>query len=78
MANHCSTKTATALTGDERSTRFVAAGSGEVIRYRLEATEVEWQIAPGRTVRGYGFSPDSRGDAPTAAMTGHQRHGVAS
>ena len=27
-----------------------------VIRYRLEAAEIEWEIAPGRTVRGYGFN----------------------
>jgi FtsP/CotA-like multicopper oxidase with cupredoxin domain len=26
------------------------------IRYQLEATEIDWQIAPGRTVRGYGFN----------------------
>ncbi len=30
-------------------------GSG-ANRYRLEAGEVEWEIAPGRTVRGYGFN----------------------
>ena len=27
-----------------------------VVRYRLEASEVEWEIAPGRKVRGYGFN----------------------
>src|SRR5919201_6054239 len=27
-----------------------------VIRYRLEAGEVDWEIAPGRKVRGYGFN----------------------
>ena len=31
------------------------AGNG-IVRYRLEAGEVEWVIAPGRTVRGYGFN----------------------
>jgi FtsP/CotA-like multicopper oxidase with cupredoxin domain len=56
MANHCSTKTATALVADEQSTRLVADGGGEVIRYRLEAGEVEWEMAPGRTFRGYGFN----------------------
>jgi FtsP/CotA-like multicopper oxidase with cupredoxin domain len=29
---------------------------GGVVRYRLEAGEVEWEFAPGRTVRGYGFN----------------------
>jgi FtsP/CotA-like multicopper oxidase with cupredoxin domain len=29
---------------------------GSVVRYRLEAGEVDWEIAPGRTVRGYGFN----------------------
>lgn len=34
-----------------------ASSSSEcVIRYRLEASEVDWRIAPGRTVRGYGFN----------------------
>ncbi len=27
-----------------------------VVRYHLEAGEVAWEIAPGRTVRGYGFN----------------------
>jgi len=27
-----------------------------VVRYRLEAGEVDWEIAHGRTVRGYGFN----------------------
>jgi FtsP/CotA-like multicopper oxidase with cupredoxin domain len=27
-----------------------------VVRYRLEAAEIDWEIAPGRTVRGYGFN----------------------
>ena len=30
--------------------------SGDVVRYRLEASEVEWEIAPGRKVRGYGLN----------------------
>ena len=29
---------------------------GNVVRYRLEAGEVDWEIAPGRKVRGYGFN----------------------
>jgi FtsP/CotA-like multicopper oxidase with cupredoxin domain len=56
MANHCSTKTATGLVGDEQSTQVTLDRSAEIIRYRLEAGELEWQIAPGRTVRGYGFN----------------------
>ncbi len=32
------------------------AGEGEVVRYRLEAAQIDWEIAPGRTVRGYGFN----------------------
>src|ERR687887_1708221 len=28
----------------------------EAVRYRLEASEIDWEIAPGRTVRGYGFN----------------------
>ena len=34
-----------------------ALSEGEsVVRYRLEAGEVDWEIAPGRKVRGYGFN----------------------
>jgi FtsP/CotA-like multicopper oxidase with cupredoxin domain len=34
-----------------------ASSEGEsVVRYRLEAGEVDWEIAPGRKVRGYGFN----------------------
>jgi FtsP/CotA-like multicopper oxidase with cupredoxin domain len=29
---------------------------GPVVRYRLEAGEVDWEIAPGRKVRGYGLN----------------------
>jgi FtsP/CotA-like multicopper oxidase with cupredoxin domain len=57
MANHCNTKGTTAFaapTNDEQPTSFVDGGA--VIRYRLEADEIEWEIAPGRTVRGYGFN----------------------
>jgi FtsP/CotA-like multicopper oxidase with cupredoxin domain len=34
----------------------VPAEGERVIRYRLEATEVAWEIAPGQSVRGYGFN----------------------
>jgi FtsP/CotA-like multicopper oxidase with cupredoxin domain len=54
MTNHCDTKAAVAF-ADETVTPLVADG-GEVVRYRLEASEVEWEIAPGRSVRGYGFN----------------------
>jgi FtsP/CotA-like multicopper oxidase with cupredoxin domain len=53
MTNHCGRKTAAAA-ADGRFTPV--AETGEVVRYRLEASEIEWQIAPGRTVRGYGFN----------------------
>src|SRR5690242_15126823 len=36
--------------------RAALSESERVVRYRLEAGEVEWEIAPGRTVRGYGFN----------------------
>jgi FtsP/CotA-like multicopper oxidase with cupredoxin domain len=57
MANHCDTKRTTAFAAplsDEQPTPLV--DSGAVIRFRLEASEIEWEIAPGRTVRGYGFN----------------------
>jgi FtsP/CotA-like multicopper oxidase with cupredoxin domain len=34
----------------------LVADGGGVVRYSLEASEVEWEIAPGRIVRGYGFN----------------------
>ncbi len=36
--------------------RAATSEAGSVVRYRLEAGEVAWEIAPGRTVRGYGFN----------------------
>ena len=36
--------------------RAALSESGSVVRYRLEAGEVEWEIAPGRKIRGYGFN----------------------
>jgi FtsP/CotA-like multicopper oxidase with cupredoxin domain len=39
-----------------------ASSEGEsVVRYRLEAGEVDWEIAPGRMVRGYGFNGEVPG-----------------
>jgi FtsP/CotA-like multicopper oxidase with cupredoxin domain len=54
MTNHCDTKAA-ALVADDQFTPASSKG-GSVVRYRLEAGDVEWQIAPGCTVRGYGFN----------------------
>jgi FtsP/CotA-like multicopper oxidase with cupredoxin domain len=54
MTNHCNA-TATAILADEPFTPAVPEGD-DVVRYRLEASEVEWEIAPGRTVRGYGLN----------------------
>ena len=36
--------------------RSATLEAGSVVRYRLEAGEVDWEIAPGRKVRGYGFN----------------------
>jgi FtsP/CotA-like multicopper oxidase with cupredoxin domain len=36
--------------------RAASSEGGSVVRYRLEAGEVDWEIAPGRKVRGYGFN----------------------
>src|ERR1041385_8056197 len=54
MANHCGRKPATTFASDDQMTD--TAEAGRVIRYRLEASEVEWEIGDGRTVRGYGFN----------------------
>ena len=57
MANHCDTKGPKAFAAslnDQQPTPLVDGGA--VVRYRLEASEIEWEIAPGRTVRGYGFN----------------------
>jgi hypothetical protein len=47
MTNHCDTKAHAAFADDQFTTPPVAAG-GEVVRHRLEASEVEWEITPGR------------------------------
>jgi FtsP/CotA-like multicopper oxidase with cupredoxin domain len=36
--------------------RAASSEGGSAVRYRLEAGEVDWDIAPGRKVRGYGFN----------------------
>lgn len=53
MANHCGTAAKATLGADNQVT---VLGGGEVVRYRLEAGEADWQIAAGHTVRGYGFN----------------------
>ena len=40
--------------------------TGRAVRYRLEAGEIDWEIAPGRTVRGYGFN----GQVPGPVLEG--------
>jgi FtsP/CotA-like multicopper oxidase with cupredoxin domain len=54
MTNHCDTKAPAAFADDHMLP--VASDGEEVVRYCLEASEVDWEIAPGRTVRGYGFN----------------------
>jgi len=36
--------------------RVATSEAGNIVRYELEAGEIAWEIAPGRTVRGYGFN----------------------
>jgi FtsP/CotA-like multicopper oxidase with cupredoxin domain len=36
--------------------RTAALEARSVVRYRLDASEVDWEITPGRKVRGYGFN----------------------
>jgi FtsP/CotA-like multicopper oxidase with cupredoxin domain len=57
MANHCDTKRMTAFAAPLNDGQPIPLiDGGTVTRYRLEASEIEWEIAPGRTVRGYGFN----------------------
>lgn len=49
------------MEGMEIMNRGASPEGGEVIRYRLEAAEVDWEIAPGRKVRGYGFNGQTPG-----------------
>ncbi len=48
--------------------RTASSDGGRVVHYRLEAGEVEWEIAPGRTVRGYGFN----GQVPGPVLVAQQ------
>ena len=59
MMNHrteCMTMTSNGVKAVEMAERGALPESGGVVRYRLEAGEVDWEIAPGRTVRGYGLN----------------------
>jgi len=53
MTEHCGVSTIKRPASEYTS---ATSESGDVVRYRLEAAEIEWEIAPGRTVRGYGFN----------------------
>lgn len=33
-----------------------AVGTGKTVNVRLEPAEIEWEIAPGHVVPGYGFN----------------------
>jgi len=52
MTEHCGASM------KQRAAEYTSATSegGDVVRYRLEAAEIAWEIAPGRTVGGYGFN----------------------
>ena len=44
------------MEGEEIANLWASSESGDVVRYSLVAGEVEWEIAPGRKVRGYGLN----------------------
>jgi FtsP/CotA-like multicopper oxidase with cupredoxin domain len=68
MTHHC-TAAATAVATLEHDDQIIPAETtGPVVRYRLEASEVEWEVAPGRTVRGYGFN----GQVPGPVLAARQ------
>src|SRR5438067_3317862 len=48
--------------------RTATLDAGSLIRYRLEASEIDWEIAAGRKVRGYGFN----GQAPGPVLEAKQ------
>jgi hypothetical protein len=48
MANHCDWKVTAAFVADDQFTPLTSSEGGNVVRYRLEAGEVEWEIAPGK------------------------------
>jgi FtsP/CotA-like multicopper oxidase with cupredoxin domain len=65
MTNHCNTKAPATFADDQLAP---VGNGGEVVRYRLEASEIESEIAPGRTVCGYGFN----GQVPGPVMEAKQ------
>jgi FtsP/CotA-like multicopper oxidase with cupredoxin domain len=56
MTSHCDTTTRAASAAIDQVPALPSFEGAAVIRYRLEAAEVDWEIAPGRIVRGYGFN----------------------
>jgi FtsP/CotA-like multicopper oxidase with cupredoxin domain len=52
----CMKTTGKRMGGGEIASLWASAESGDVVRYSLEAGEVDWEIAPGRKVRGYGLN----------------------
>ncbi len=59
MTNHrteCMTMMGNRVEEMEMKDRSAQPEPGEVVRYRLEAGEVDWEIGPGRRVRGYGLN----------------------
>lgn len=71
MTNHrmeCMKMTAIPGQGMEKTNDGALTEGGEVIRYHLEAGEVDWEIAPGHKVRGYGLN----GQAPGPVLEAKQ------
>lgn len=54
--SHCESHAPAAFAAHDAFTPPASPADGDVIRYRLEAGEVEWELGPGRIVRGYGFN----------------------
>jgi FtsP/CotA-like multicopper oxidase with cupredoxin domain len=65
MTEHCGPSSNARLISEDTP---AGAQDGNVIRYRLEAGEIEWELAPGRSVRGYGFN----GQAPGPVLEAKQ------
>src|ERR1044071_7941728 len=56
------------IEGMETTKQCASPEGGSVVRYRLEAGEVDWEIAPGHKVRAYGFN----GQAPGPVLEAKQ------
>ncbi len=64
MTNHrieCMKTTRNRMESMGMAKQAASLEAGEVVRYRLEACEVDWEIAPGRKVRGFGFNGQTPG-----------------